>query len=67
MGNPVEEISLLGLLRAVESSIMEESQKTDLLLPFVEEIDKALKEDNYRAAMYFIDELEEFMDLEFCN
>ena len=56
---------VLGHLRLLETAIKEESRKTGVLLPFIEEIDVALNNENYSVALHLIDELEEFMDIEF--
>lgn len=61
-----EEITLLGHLRNLENSILEESKKPELLLPFVKEIYAAIENEKYQMALEQMDELEEFMDREFC-
>ena len=64
--NP-EELALFGLLRSLEASLVQESQKPERLIPFLKEIYAHLNAGNYAAALPFLDELEEFMDLEFCE
>jgi hypothetical protein len=56
-----------GYLSLLKNSIEEESKNCGLLMPFLEEIQSALEVENYAEALHFIDELEEFMDLEFCK
>jgi len=52
---------------SLKSSLYEESKNCSLLLPFVQDIQSALEVENYSKALHLIDELEEFMDLEFCK
>lgn len=58
--------SLINHLRALESSVLEESKKPDRLLALIQEIETALQNENDLSALSLIDELEEFMDMEFC-
>lgn len=62
-----EELALFGLLRALEAEIVQESKKCALLLPFIGEINTHLSEGNFAAALPLLDELEEFIDYEFCG
>lgn len=62
-----EELALFGLLRSLEAALMQESKKSERLTPFLQEIYTHLNAGNFAAALPFLDELEEFMDLEFCE
>jgi len=53
-----------GYLHLLRNSILEDFQKNDLLVSIVDDIETALNEGNYTTALYSIDELEEFMDLQ---
>ncbi len=67
MDQALEEQALFGLLRSLEAAIVEESEKCEVLLPFIGEIYACLSSGNFAAALPLLDELEEFMDLEFCE
>lgn len=59
--------TILGYLNTLKSSLYEESKKWELLSPFIHDIRSALEAENYPQALHLIDELEEMMDLEFCQ
>lgn len=63
----VDKHRMLQELRVLRSAIDEESNKTELLMPFVQDIESALQAEDYAKALRLLDELEEFMDLEFCK
>ena len=60
-------IDLVGCFTVLENSIAEESKKNDVLMTFIQEINEALSEEKYHIALQLTDELEEFMDMEFCD
>lgn len=62
-----EELALFGLLRSLEASLLQESQNPERLAPFLKEIYAQLNAGKFAAALPLIDQLEEFMDLEFCE
>lgn len=62
-----EELALFALLRSLEAALVQESKTCAVLLPFIREINDLLAAGSYPAALPLIDELEEFMDLEFCK
>jgi hypothetical protein len=59
--------TVLKQLSALKNSIDEESETVDVLMPFLQDIQSALALEDYPKALHLIDELEEFMDLEFCE
>lgn len=61
-----EELTLLGYLKAFERTLLEESNQGEVFAPFLEEIHAALGRENYPEVLHLLDELEEFMDREFC-
>ncbi len=65
--DPAEELALFGLLRSLEAALVQESQKPERLTRFIGEIYAHLNAGEFAAALPFLDELEEFMDLEFCD
>lgn len=60
-----DEQTILKYLNDLKSSIHEECKSRARLSPFIDEIQAALDKKNYPEALLLIDELEEFMDLEF--
>ena len=62
-----EDLELFGLLRSLEAAIVEESKKCEVLLPFIGDIYACLSSGNFAAALLLLNELEEYMDLEFCE
>ena len=61
-----ETITITGYLQKFEAALREESQKMELLEPYMCEIRQALENQNYPEALKAIDELEALIDLEFC-
>lgn len=59
--------TILKHLSSLKNSIEEESETVDVLVPFLQDIELALAVEDYPKALHLIDELEEFMDLEFCE
>jgi hypothetical protein len=59
--------TVLGYLNSLKNSIEEESESSGLFMSFVQDIQLALAGEDYPKALHLIDELEEFMDLEFCE
>lgn len=59
--------TILRHLSALKNSIEEESETSNVLMPFLQDIQSALAVEDYPKALRLIDELEEFMDLEFCE
>jgi len=62
-----DEQTILGHVSILKNSIYEESKDRARFIPFINEIEAALDKKNYAEALLLIDELEEFMDLEFCR
>lgn len=58
---------MLQELRVLRSAIEEESNKIELLIPFTQDIESALQVEDYAKALKLMDDLEELMDLEFCE
>lgn len=59
--------AILKLLDTLKTAIHEESKKPRILISIVDEVQCALEQNNFPQALSHLDELEEFMDLEFCN
>ena len=59
--------AVLGYFNSLKNSIEEESENSNVLMSFLQDIQSALAVEDYPKALHLIDELEEFMDLEFCE
>lgn len=59
--------TILKHLSALKNSIEEESENSNVLMLFLQDIQSALAMEDYPKTLHLIDELEEFMDLEFCE
>lgn len=59
--------AILNLLDTLKTAINEESKKPGILISILDEAQTALQQNNFSQALSHLDELEEFMDLEFCN
>lgn len=62
-----EHLTVFGYLSLLKRSIEEESHNCQLLMPFLQDIQAAIESEDYPHALHLMNELEEFMDLEFCK
>ena len=62
-----DERTILALVSSLKNSIYEESKNRKLLIPFIDEIELAIAAKHFSEALRLTDELEDFMDLEFCS
>ncbi len=61
------DLTLAQLMATLKNSIVEESRNRGVLLRFIDDAHVAIEKKDYVEVLRLLDDLEEFMDLEFCN